>query len=614
MGPTNTFAQQSDPGDSSTSAFVTTMAPFVKQHCVDCHSGDAAEGGIDFERYRDSANVQQDYELWEKVIRLVNERQMPPVDASQPTTEELIAFTAAVTAELATFDCSGEKHPGRVTLRRLNKPEYNNTIRDLTGLDLRLADDFPSDDVGNGFDNIGDVLTIPPVLLEKYLAAAQTVAERVLADEHSRKKVLAYTASSDDEKVDVARRNVREFVTRAFRRPATPNEEERLFAIMKLAWEQNSSEDEIYGAVIAAILSNPHFLFRVEQDPDENDEDGIRELNDYELASRLSYFLWSSMPDQELFNAAAEGRLTQPDQLKAQARRMLADPKSRALVDNFAGQWLQLRDVARLAPDPTTYPEFDADLRTAMRRETELFFESMIRENRNVLEFLTADFTFVNERLARHYGIEGVAGGDYQKVALPPGRRGVLTHAGILMLTSNPTRTSPVKRGKWILDNFLAEPPPPPPADVPPLEEGLETLGSLREQMEQHRSNESCAVCHRKMDALGFGMENFDGIGSWRDRDGRFVIDASGELPGKRTFNGAAELVQILAEEKKSEFCRCLSVKMLTYALGRGLSSYDRCTINDIVNALEQNDYRFESLITTIVTSDPFTLREARRP
>ena len=594
------------------SHFEVNVAPFLAKHCVACHSGDEPEAGIGFDRYSSSANVQTEYDLWEKANRLIMDRQMPPAEESQPTADELVAIATAIQTELATFDCTAERHPGRVTLRRLNKAEYNNTIRDLIGLDLRLADDFPSDDVGNGFDNIGDVLSVPPILLEKYLAAAQTVAEQTFADPQTRARVLVHPVPSDAERVDVARRNVREFAERAYRRPVTEDEQERLFAIMKFAYEQDSPNDEIFKTVIAAVLSNPNFLFRVERDADSDDEDGIRELNGFELASRLSYFLWSSMPDETLQGLARSGELTRPEVLAAQARRMLVDPKSKALVDNFAGQWLQLRDVSRLMPDPELFPDFDGELRSAMRRETELFFESMINENRSVLGFLNADFTFVNERLARHYGIPGVNGPEFQQVALSPGRRGILTHAGILMLTSNPTRTSPVKRGKWILDNILAEPPPPPPANVPELEEGGETLGSLREQMEQHRSNPACSVCHLKMDAIGFGLENFDAVGAWRDRDGRFDIDASGELPGGQKFAGADELMEILVKEKKTEFCRCLAGKMLTYALGRGLSSSDRCTINDVVHNLEQNEYRFEALITAIVTSDPFTMRESK--
>lgn len=593
--------------------FSESIVPFLQNHCVGCHSGDDAEGGIDLDRYRETANVQTDYQLWEKIIRLVNEHQMPPADEPQPTSQEIIDVSAAIERELAGFDCTAHRHPGRVTIRRLNKAEYNNTIRDLTGLDLRLADDFPSDDVGNGFDNMGDVLTIPPILLEKYLGAAYTIAARIYEDEATRKRVFPHEPESDQERVEVARQNVREFGSKAFRRPLTSTEEDRLFGMMANAFRQGASIPEIFETVSVAILTSPHFLFRVEQDPGPNDEDGIRRLNGYELASRLSYFLWSSMPDERLFDLADSGELTKPEVLAAEAERMLADPKAKALVDNFAGQWLQLRDVSRLMPDPVKFPDFDGELRTAMRRETEMFFETMIREDRSVLEFLSADFTYVNERLARHYGIDEVSGEEFQRVSIADGRRGVLTHASILMLTSNPTRTSPVKRGKWILENILAEPPPPPPANVPELEEDVETLGSLREQMEQHRANESCAVCHRTMDALGFGLENFDAIGAWRDRDGQFEIDASGELPGDRKFDGAAELMQVLMQEKEQQFCKCLSEKLLTYALGRGLGSYDRCVIQSAVEALAENEYRFGSLVKSIVTSDPFTMREAKR-
>ncbi|GAB5443326.1 MAG: hypothetical protein Fues2KO_36750 [Fuerstiella sp.] len=590
--------------------FSTVIKPFLENHCTACHSGEGAEAGIDFERYDKSSKIQTDFDHWEKVLRLIKERQMPPAEETQPTADELLAIVNAIQAELDSFDCSTARHPGRVTIRRLNRAEYNNTIRDLLKLDLQLAKDFPSDDVGEGFDNIGDVLTIPPLLMEKYLAAAQTIAKAVQQNEVARKIVLPEEAENDSETVAVIRRNLRQFASKAWRRPVTDEEEQRVFALVQAAYESGAENDEIFVTVVSAILSHPNFLFRIERDPTPDDEDGIRALDGYELATRLSYFLWSSMPDQELFDAAADGSLTQPAVLESQAIRMLHDPKAQALVNNFAGQWLQLRDVDRLQPDPEMFAAFDDELRHAMKRETEVFFETMMREDRSVLEFLTADFTYVNARLAKHYGIDGVKGEQFQKVAAPPGRRGVLTHAGILMLTSNPTRTSPVKRGKWVLENILAEPPPPPPPDVPELEEGTETLGSLREQMEQHRSNPACAVCHVKMDAIGFGMENFDAVGAWRERDGRFEVDASGELPGGRSFDGAADLMQILADQKKTEFLRCLSRKMLVYALGRGLTTYDRCAINEIVSSLEANEYRFSKMVTSIVLSDPFRFRE----
>lgn len=593
--------------------FTTELKPLLKQYCYECHSGDDAESGVAFDRFTDSAEVQTDFELWEKVVRLVKERQMPPADAFELETQPLQKIVSGIEYELSQFDCSSESRPGRVTIRRLNKAEYDNTIRDLTGLDLNLGQSFPSDDVGNGFDNIADVLSLPPILLEKYLGAAETISLAILEDEVIRKKVFPITPASDsiEEKISSATENVKLFASRAFRRPLTDSEQQKLFQLMSNAWQQGASEAEISQTVITAILSNPRFIFRIEEDkPTSDDLEKVRKLNSYEIATRLSYFLWSSMPDERLFELAEKNQLQDPVILVAEAKRMLHDPKAQAIVDNFAGQWLQLRDVERLSPNPEQFPSYSPLLGQAMRKETEEFFSHIVKEDRSVLEFLNADYTFVNELLANHYGIKGVVGDGFQRVKLRSQRRGILTHASILTLTSNPTRTSPVKRGKWILENILDEPPPPAPADVPDLEEGGETLGSLREQMEQHRANPSCAVCHRTMDAIGFGLENFDAIGVWREKDGDDTIDPSGELPGNKAFRGASQLITILADEKRDAFARCLSEKLLIYALGRGLVSYDRCAINDAVSALEQNDYRFSALIAAIVTSEPFTMRE----
>ncbi|MCR9296995.1 MAG: DUF1592 domain-containing protein, partial [bacterium] len=503
-----------------------------------------------------------------------------------------------------------------VTMRRLNRVEYDNTVRDLTGLDLSLAEDFPSDDVGAGFDNIGDVLTIPPILLEKYLAAAMTIAGEVVASEEARKKVFPFETKEGDPIEDVvaaARANAEHFASRAFRRPVTSEELERLFELMRSTFEAGGDMDRIIQTTVAAVLSSPHFIYKVETDDPRDIVDGVRPLNDFEIATRLSYFLWSSMPDERLFELAGNQQLHTQEQIEAEVDRMLDDPKSAALVKNFAGQWLQLRDLERLSPDPDLFANFDGELRNAMRRETELLFENIIRENRSVLELLNADYTFVNQRLADFYGLENaqIEGEGFQRVALNGVRSGVLMHASVLLITSNPTRTSPVKRGKWVLDNLLGEPPPPPPPNVPELGESGETLGTLRQQMEQHRSNPSCAVCHTKMDTLGFGLENFDAIGMWRDVDGRDAIDASGELPGGREFNGPVDLVRILAEDKKLEFTRCMTQKLLTYGLGRGLGVYDRCTVNNIVELARGDDFRFRTLAKAIATSSPFTMQEA---
>jgi hypothetical protein len=290
---------------------------------------------------------------------------------------------------------------------------------------------------------------------------------------------------------------------------------------------------------------------------------------------------------------------------------MLADPKAEALTKNFAGQWLQIRNLQSMTPDPGTFPGFDEELRAAMLKETELFFDAIVKEDRSILDFIDSDFTFVNERLARHYGIPGVKGNSFRRVQLTGERGGLLTQASILTVTSNPTRTSPVKRGKWILDNILNTPPPPPPPDVPELEEQKgEIKGSLRQRMEQHRAKAICASCHQRMDPLGFGFENFDGIGAWRTREGKFAIEPSGTLPSGQTFKGPKEL-RVVLKQKEEEFRRCLAEKMLTYALGRGLEYYDKCAVNDIAEAVKRNDYRFSSLVLAIVKSDPFQKRKA---
>ncbi len=597
------------PPTSDSPNFSQSIRPFLQAHCIRCHGDDEPEGGLALDTYRESARIQSDYETWEKILRIVQERQMPPEDEPRPDEPELQSFCRAVQAELETFDCTSHRHAGRVTIRRLNRAEYNNTIRDLIGIDFRPAAEFPSDDVGNGFDNIGEVLSIPPILLEKYLAAAESIVEQAMQDAAARRRIVVHEPTPELSLREAARRNLKRFATRAFRRPVRDAELDRLMALAKFAIDQGASPDEAFRTTLQAVLASPHFLFRVEADPPLGQH--VRQLDDFEVACRLSYFLWSSMPDQELFDLAMAGTLQAPATLDQQVMRMLRDPKAAALTENFAGQWLQLRSLADIAPDPGRYPAFDDDLRAAMRRETELFFATVVREDRSILDFLAADFSYVNERLAAHYGLVGVQGDAFRHVQLDDRRRGILTQASILLITSNPTRTSPVKRGKWIMDNILGEPPPPPPEGVVELDETPEALGSLRERLEQHRSNEACAVCHRKMDQLGFGLENFDVIGGWRDRDGRFEIDASGTLPGDVHFDGPAQLMQILSEQNKSAFSRCLAEKMLTYALGRGLESYDRCAVDDIIKQLEQNDYRFGALVRAIVSSEPFRFRES---
>ncbi len=407
---------------------------------------------------------------------------------------------------------------------------------------------------------------------------------------------------------EAAREIVGRFATKAFRRPVGPDEVERILKVYDQAEKAGERFEDRIRLAMARVLVSPYFLFRVEFDPPGAKAGTSYLINEYELASRLSYFLWSSMPDDELFGLAKEGKLRQ--NLKSQVRRLLNDPKSAAFFQNFPGQWLTLRALANVAPDPKLFPKFDNELRDAMYRETELFFEAIVREDRNIGDLLDADFSFVNEKLAKHYGIEGVKGKSFRRVKLPANRGGLLTQASILTLTSNPTRTSAVKRGKWVLDQILNTPPPPPPPNVPPLTATGELKGTMRQMMEKHRANPVCSSCHQRMDPIGFAFENFDAVGAWRDKDGAFAVDASGTLPDGRNFKGPGELKSIL-KEKRDLFGRCLSEKLLTYALGRGLEYYDKCAVDTILKALAQNNYRFSTLLDQVIASEPFQMRMA---
>jgi len=718
--------------------FRVDVQPLLTKLCAKCHSGDEPQGELKLDGYLERGEIVADRQTWEKISQKLHSHEMPPEDEPQPSAADRERITEFIDGQIAKFDCGRERDPGRVTIRRLNRAEYNNTIRDLTGVDFQPAADFPSDDVGYGFDHIGDVLSLPTILLEKYLAAAEKIVDRAVGFEQVNLvtgeieggqiidggarilpsklevrtklrlfgtgdylfRVRAYGEQAGDEPVKMAmyldnklirnfdveavekapqvyegwlstkggqrtfsivflndyynptgpephdrnlvidnlevmgpypptarqligrehlpedqtvlaREVITGFMTRAYRRPATSNEVDRVLKLVDQALADGENFNRAIGLGMQAILVSPHFLFRVEIDPDPDNPKAVRTINDYELATRLSYFLWSTMPDDELFSAARLGTLRDQDSLDRQVRRMLADRKSQALVENFAGQWLQLRNLKTVAPDKGVYPAWDDTLRASMQTETEMFFAEVMREDRSVLDFIDGPYTFVNERLARHYGIADVKGKEFRKVSLEGTERGgVLTHASVLTVTSNPTRTSPVKRGKWVLENLLGTPPPPPPPDVPPLGEqpAAEATGSLRERLEQHRAKADCAICHNRMDPLGFGLENYDGVGSWRTQDGAFKIDPAGVLPNGQSFAGPAELKAVL-KTRQDDFLRCLAERMLTYALGRGVEYSDKCTVTDIVKAMKANEFRFSSMILAIVHSDSFQQR-----
>ena len=747
--------------------FSPQAAGLLDRYCVRCHSGKKPKGGLDLKTARDPAAIQKGRKKWAAVSRMLRQREMPPKKAKQPTEAERLALREAVDAELDRFDCDGAIDPGRPTIRRLSRYEYARTVKDLAGLEIGLAADFPADDIGYGFDNIGDVLSMPPLLLEKYIDSAEAIVEQLFStragggsrstryegevaaeknktpNEHVRRAgssqkaagiysnqelSVIYQASVEGDYVLRARawggqagpetvrmgfriagktvgeaqvkavstapaiyevrvrleegehrfgvaflndyfqpespnpalrgdrnlfvdwfevqlvetdrapaetsdliarplmadgrphaanirKTIERFATRAWRRPLQPGELDRFVQLGRTVYDNEGTVEDAIQVVFQAALSSPFFLFRVELDAEPENPAAIHPVSPFELATRLSYFLWSSMPDEELFKLAASGRLLEAGVLRQQAGRMLRDPRSIALAENFAEQWLQTRFLDGSTPDPDIFPGFDAPLREAMREETRLFFLALVEEDRSMLEFIDSDFTFLNERLARHYGIEGVNGEEFRKVSVEgTARGGVLTQGSVLTLTSYPTRTSPVFRGKWILEQLLGMPPPPPPPDVPDLAGDTDAVlsGSIRQRLEKHRLDPACAACHDRLDPLGFALENFDAVGAWREFDGKFLVDAKAHLPGGKPFEGPGELKELLKSRPKV-FVRALCEKMLTYALGRGLEYYDKCTIDQLVDLTAANGYKIRSLIFGIVESDTFRFRRGGR-
>jgi hypothetical protein len=429
-------------------------------------------------------------------------------------------------------------------------------------------------------------------------------------DTPSRQRVFTCRPAITADQLPCATKIISTLARRGYRRPATDPELQRLLAFYQTGRRTSGSFESGIEFALRGILANPKFVFRAEADPPTVAPGAAYRLGDYELASRLSFFLWSSIPDDELLTLAEKGRLRAPAVLEQQVRRMLADPRSQALERDFAAQWLQLRNLRSAAPDKDEFPDWDDNLRQAFEQETQLFFESVVREDRNVVDLLSADYTFLNERLARHYRIPNVYGSHFRRVALPDdSRRGLLGHGSILTVTSHADRTAPVVRGKWILDNLLGTPPPPPPPTVPPLSEGEEAATlSMRERMEQHRKNPACASCHKIMDPIGLALENFDAVGAWRVRDGGKTIDTTGQLMDGTKVDGPVSLRQALLRRPEG-FVGTLTAKLLTYALGRRLEYYDMPVVRRIVSDAARREYRFSSIVMGVVSSAPFQMR-----
>lgn len=746
--------------------WTNSVLPFFAQNCFKCHGNGHHKGGVALDHYPTVTSIQMDHRTWGTVADMLINKSMPPDDEPQPTPEQAQAAVSWIRQAMELCDCTGPRDPGRIAIHRLNRNEYNNTIRDLVGVNFKPAEDFPTDDSGYGFDNIADVLSMSPLLAEKYLNAAEQIMDAaiVIGDgkpavkkydcatldatgnnsggnlqingevygthafpvdgdyefhlkagqdkfgkENARmvlkidgnevhtfdvaarrraprvykfrvtgikagkhKFAAAYTNNKVDrdnpdprkrgdrnlyvESIEIAgpynagpaalpeshrriffvapgpnlsepaaaRQILTRFATRAFRRPVTPDEVEPLMRVYRAGLTDGEPYVGAVKLALEAVLVSPHFLYRIEADPSLSGmtTEQIRNapphrITDYELATRLSYFLWSSMPDDELFRLAGEQTLHNPSVLDQQIQRMLADPRSQAFVTNFVGQWLETRALDDLKPDPATFPRFNDTLRQSMKKEVTLFFQSLIKDDGSVLELLDAKYTYLNGPLAKLYGIDGIKGNDFRRVQLSEcgeagrHRGGIMEMAGVLAVTAMPTRTSPVRRGKFVLEQILGTPPPPPPPNVPSLDKpNAVATGTLRQRLEQHRANPVCASCHMRMDPLGFALENFNALGAWRETDNKLPIDSLGKLPDGTQLDGPDGVKKALLA-RKDLFVKCMAEKMMTYALGRGVEYYDTCTVRDIAKDVKEHDYKLLAMIRAIVASSAF---QERRP
>jgi len=749
-------------GAQSPSLSPSPQRAVLDRYCVTCHNRTLRTAGLQL----DIADVDHpvgNAAVWEKVLHKLRTRDMPPAGLPRP---DNATYDALADYFETALDRAAEAapNPGRPAVYRLNRFQYANAIRDLIALDIDAVSLLPADDSGYGFDNIGDVLTVSPMLLERYLSAAAKISRQAVGDlslsptsteyqvppateqteRESRdlpigsrggiavrhqfpldaeyvikvrlqrgKDATTVLGTSQERQLDVrldgaritlftvgvhssveaaqgdideglevrvpvkagphlvasafvkdtvkpegvldtagdqaffegvgsvsiagpyaakgpgdtpsrrrifvcrprglkdeeacATRIITDVARRAYRRPINKGEIASLMIPYRAAREPGSFEDGIRLA-LQRILVSPDFLFRVEVDPAKAPAGSAYRVSDVELASRLSFFLWSSSPDDELLGLAERGRLKEPAVLEQQVKRMLADARASTLVSNFVGQWLYLRNIEAVLPDPAAFPDFTENLRAAFARETELFFESILREDRSLLDLLRADYTFLNERLARHYGISGIHGSEFRRVTLTgEERKGLLGKGSVLTVTSYPNRTSPTLRGKWVLENLLGSPPPPPPPDVPSLKEDKDlSLLTMRQRLELHQASPVCSSCHARMDPLGFALESFDGLGRWRAG-----IDSSGVLPDGTKIDGPVGLKNVLLD-KKDQFVATATERLLTYALGRGVEPFDMPAIRKIVRDAAVHDYRWSSLIMGVVKSVPFQMRRAR--
>jgi hypothetical protein len=620
--------EKAKPKDEAPGEYEEKIVPLLAKYCFKCHGPEKKKGDLDLSAFKTSAQVAAGLEPWQKALERINAFEMPPEKSPQPSHDEKALLNrwfgkipkGKLDCNQIATDRTQRFYKGYVMSRRLNRTEYGNSVRDLFGIDLKAGSLLPSDgSAGEGFDNNGDALFTSPILIEKYMDAADRVLGVLLPDkpgavppavEAARRRLLTASAKEGREG---ARRIVADVAGRAFRRPVEDSEVERYLSLFDRARGRGDSFEAALRLSLKGLLVSPHFLFLVEPEPPEG---GVYRLGPYPLAQRLSYFLWSSLPDDDLLRHAADGTLLEPATLRAQVRRMLKDSRSIALGESFACQWLELEPLGRtIRPDAKKFPEFDDELAEAMKAEVIHAFHDVVSGDRSLLELIDSDATFLNGRLASLYGIEGVKGPEMRRVALKDRNRGgVVGMAAVLTVSSYPLRTSPVIRGKWILESLLGSKVPPPPADAGSLPEPAAegSRKTFRERLELHRTKPECASCHQKMDPLGFGLENFDPIGRWRTQDDGRPVDALGQLPTGERFSSPAELKKVLLA-RKDDVMTHLTRKLLGYALGRALNKFDNCVVDDALKALKADGYRSSAAVETIVLSYPFQHRYAKR-
>ena len=589
------------------SEFKKDILPVLEKYCLSCHD-DTAKGGVNLEALSKDGAFWREPKTWEKTLNTVRDASMPPAKKAQPTAGERALVSAWLAAALENADpAKVPSDVGRKVIHRLSRLEYNNTVRDLLGVETTPADHFPPDaGGGGGFDNNASTLFVPPILMEKYLAAASEIVGAA-----NPKLIFPIRPSEKMDARVAARENIEWLAPRAFRRPVHADEIGKLLGLFDATIAQGTSWEDAMRQCVRVLLVSPSFIFRAEED---RPGIGMQRVSDWELASRLSYFLWSSMPDDTLFAFARSGRLSIPAVLEAEVSRMLADPRAGTFAENFASQWLRTREVrTSVHPSAEKFPEFTPALRDAMAEEPIAFFHALLRENRPLTDCLDADYTYANPVLAKFYGLGETEGEGFRKVALADRNRGgVVTMAGVLTLTSYPGRTSPVLRGKWLMEEILGTPPPPPPAMIKSLPTSDKERNGLtfRQQLEAHRSRAECAACHRAMDQFGFGLENFGPIGTWRTTVADVSLDTSGELPDGAKFTGPVELKRLLVE-RRDEFTRNITERMFSYALGRGVEQTDWLTIRQIARTVAKDGYRSRRLVLEIARSVPFQFRRS---